>query len=602
MATLTGTKIANTYKQLLQVGSSNTGLTGTVQAVQDGGGNASPLELSQNAVNINGTFQLSGVTLTANASTLNAVADLTGATGMIAVSGGSVYGRTITGGAGVSISNADGTEGNPTIALNTTGVVSASYGPATNIEVNAVGQIVSAGAATSVSVSGVTANTFTGGTFAGTTGDFSSNVSVGGNLVIAGQFSPASLSVTGTINANKISTTDATFNNIVSAGFFVGDGSGLINVPSAEGGTVKAITAGTGIKLTVDAAVTTTIPVSGTVAVSANQNFGTVSVSTALAVTGSALFGIVSATTIDTDELLIAGVSAATVNEVAAVSALTQTNLDSITSINIVVANVSALTSVNLAAITSINAVLDSVSAATSVNSAAITSINVVVANVSALTSVNAAAITSINTVTDNLATSIGNSNTNIATVSALTSVNLAAITSINVVVANVSALTSVNAAAITSINAVIEGNVSADSGTFNTLTVVTSASVGGTFNVGGNVGIGTSSPSGILDLSAETGLAPLILFLQLMLPMQEIRLHFLQQVVQIQTKKWLTLSHYSHLTAVVRVTSKQDILLLVRLVQNVCASPARVMSVLVLRHHQLFSTLTITLRLGRVF
>ena len=428
MATLTGTKIANTYKQLLQVGSSNTGLTGTVQAVQDGGGNASPLELSQNAVNINGTFQLSGVTLTANASTLNAVADLTGATGMIAVSGGSVYGRTITGGAGVSISNADGTEGNPTIALNTTGVVSASYGPATNIEVNAVGQIVSAGAATSVSVSGVTANTFTGGTFAGTTGDFSSNVSVGGNLVLAGQFSPASLSVTGTINANKISTTDATFNNIVSAGFFVGDGSGLINVPSAEGGTVKAITAGTGIKLTVDAAVTTTIPVSGTVAVSANQNFGTVSVSTALAVTGSALFGIVSATNIDTDELLIAGVSAATVTEVAAVSALTQTNLDSITSINIVVANVSALTSVNAAAITSIN-----------------------------------------------------------------------------IVVANVSALTSVNAAAITSINAVIEGNVSADSGTFNTLTVITSASIGGTLNVGGNVGIGTAAPASALTVSDGT-------------------------------------------------------------------------------------------------
>ena len=449
MATLTGTKIANTYKQLLQVGSSNTGLTGTVQAVQDGGGNASPLELSQNAVNINGTFQLSGVTLTANASTLNAVADLTGATGMIAVSGGSVYGRTITGGAGVSISNADGTEGNPTIALNTTGVVSASYGPATNIEVNAVGQIVSAGAATSVSVSGVTANTFTGGTFAGTTGDFSSNVSVGGNLVLAGQFSPASLSVTGTINANKISTTDATFNNIVSAGFFVGDGSGLINVPSAEGGTVKAITAGTGIKLTVDAAVTTTIPVSGTVAVSANQNFGTVSVSTALAVTGSALFGIVSATNIDTDELLIAGVSAATVNEVAAVSALTQTNLDSITSINIVVANVSAVTSVNAAAITSINNV---------------------VANVSALTSVNAAAITSI-----------------------------------NIVVANVSALTSVNAAAITSINAVIEGNVSADSGTFNTLTVITSASIGGTLNVGGNVGIGTAAPASALTVSDGT-------------------------------------------------------------------------------------------------
>ncbi len=450
MATLTGTQIANTYKQLLQVGSGNNGLTASVQSVQDGQGNNSPLQLSQSAVNIDGTFQLNGVTLTANASALNDIADLTGATGIIAVSGGNVYGRTLTGGTGVSITNADGTEGNPTIALNPTGVVSASYGPATNIEINSVGQVVSAGAATSVSVSGVTANTFTGGTFAGTTGDFSSNVSVGGNLVIAGQFSPASLSVTGTINAAKISATDATFNNnvsvggnlvvtgqlspaalsvtgtvnatkisatnatfnsVVSAGFFVGDGSGLTNVPSLEGGTVKAITAGTGIKLTVDAAVTTTIPVSGTVAVSANQNFGSVSVSTALAVTGSALFGIVSATNIDTDELLIAGVSAATVTEVAAVSALTQINLDSITSINTVVANVSALTSVN--------------------------------------------------------------------------------------------------AAAITSINGIIEGNVSADSGTFNTLTVVTSASVGGTLNVGGNVGADAyfigSDPSYLYQSATDT-------------------------------------------------------------------------------------------------
>jgi hypothetical protein len=126
MATLTGTQIANTYKQLLQVGSGNNGLTASVQNVQDGQGNNSPLQLSQSAVNIDGTFQLNGVTLTANASALNNIADLTGATGIIAVSGGNVYGRTLTGGTGVSITNADGTEGNPTIALNPTGVVSAS--------------------------------------------------------------------------------------------------------------------------------------------------------------------------------------------------------------------------------------------------------------------------------------------------------------------------------------------------------------------------------------------------------------------------------------------------------------------------------------------
>ena len=384
MATLTGSKIANSYKQLLQVGSNNTGLTGTVQTVQDGSGTNSGLQLSNSSVNIDGTFQLNGVTLTANASTLNNVADLTGATGLVAVSGGSVYGRTLTAGSGITIGNADGTEGNPTIAV--------------------------------------------------------------------------SLEDT-TLNVAKVSASVATFNSIVSAAFFVGDGSGLINVPSAEGGTVKRIEAGTGIKITVDGGVSSSIPVSGTILVSANQNFGTVSVSTALEVTGN---------------LLISGVNAATINDVAAVSVLTQTNLDAITSINTVVANVSALTSVNAAAITSINTVVDNfdfatsaelaavsvltqtnldsitsintvvdaVSAVTSVNAAAITSINTVVANVSALTSVNTAAITSINTV--------------VAAVSALTSVNAAAITSINTVVEAVSALTSVNTAAITSINTVI--------------------------------------------------------------------------------------------------------------------------------------------------
>jgi hypothetical protein len=475
MATLTGTQIANTYKQLLQVGSSNTGLTGTVQSVQDGQGNNSPLQLSQSAVNINGTFQLSGVTLTANASTLNAVADLTGATGIVAVSGGNVYGRTITGGAGVSITNADGTEGNPTIALNPTGVTSASYGPATNIEVNSVGQIVSAGAATSVSVSGVTANTFTGGTFAGTTGDFSSNVSVGGNLVITGEFSPASLSVTGTINANKISATDATFNDVVSAAFFVGDGSGLVNVPSAEGGTVKTLEAGTGIALFINAGVTSTVNSSGTIAVSANQNFGTVSVSTALAVTGSALFDVVSATSYYGDGSNLTGittetsVSAFTTNQITIVSAATLAGTDLETRINTVSVN----TSVNAAAITSINTILGdgsnfatsaelaatSLALATSINTAntRITSVSdfAVALSATLATSIGTAN-TRITSVSDyavalsaTLATSIGNSNTNITT-------NANAITSINTVVANVSALTSVNAAAITSINVII--------------------------------------------------------------------------------------------------------------------------------------------------
>ena len=396
MATLTAKTIADTYKQLLQIGSGNAGLTSTVQTVQDGNGTSSPLQLSQSAVNINGTFQLNGVTLTANASTLNAVADLTGATGIVAVSGGTVYGRTLTEGTGIAIGNADGTEGNPTIALSTSGIT--------------------------VSLAGIKA-------------------------------------------------TSATFADTVSAAFFVGDGSGLTNVPSAEGGTVKTIEAGQGIKITVNGAVSSSIPVSGTIAVSADQTFGIVSVSTGLYVDGAASFAVqvsgtgatfsgnVSAANLAASgAVLIAGASAATQLEVAAVSALTSVNLAAITSINTVtdtinsnVSTVSVQTSVNTAAITSINSVVATVSALTSVNAAAITSINAVIDGFDYATSAELAAVSSA------LATSIGNSNTNIATVSALTSVNLAAITSINVVLNAVSAATSVNSAAITSINAVVD-------------------------------------------------------------------------------------------------------------------------------------------------
>jgi hypothetical protein len=302
MSTLTGTLIANTYKQLLQVGTGNVGLTSSLQTVQDGDAANSPLQLSNSAVNINGTFQLSGVTLTASASTLNAVADLTGATGIVAVSAGNVYGRTLTAGTGITIGNGSGTEGNPTIALSTTGI---------------------------------------------------------------------------TVSFAGIKATSATFAETVSAAFFVGDGSGLTNVPSAEGGTMKFITAGTGINFTVNGVTSTTIPVSGTVNINTNQSFG-----------------IVSATNIDADELLVAGVSVATVTEVAAVSATLAT---SIGNSNTNIAAVSVLTSVNAAAITSVSNFAVALSAT--------------------------------------MATSIGNSNTNIAAVSVLTSVNLAAITSINSII-----------------------------------------------------------------------------------------------------------------------------------------------------------------------
>ena len=397
MSTLTGNLIANTYKQLLQVGSGNDGLTSTEQYVQDGSGENSALKLSKSAVDVNGTFKLNGQAITANASAINAITDLTGITGIVAVSGGNALGRTLTAGAGIAITNANGTEGNPTFA---------------------------------VSLSGTT------------------------------------------IHVAKVSASAATITGIVSAAFFVGDGRNLINVPSAEGGTMKRVDAGTGIKMTVGGAVSSSIPVSGVVAVSANQNFGTVSVSTAFVATGSAVFGILSATNIDSDELLMAGVSAANVTEVAAVSALTKTNLNAITSINSIIgdggnyATSAELATVSAALATSIataNTRITSVSDfAVALSATMATSIGT--AN-TRITSVSDYAVA----LSATLATSIGTANTRITSVSdyavalsatMATSIGnrTAAITSINGVVGNGSGfvtpsqLATVSAALATSI------------------------------------------------------------------------------------------------------------------------------------------------------
>lgn len=425
MATLTGRTIANTYKNLLNIDNDNSGVDGTVRTVQDGEGTSTPLQLSNSILNVNGTFQLNGVAITADASAINNITDLTAITGIVATSGTNAYGRTLIGGTGVSITNADGTEGNPTIALDSTGVSAATYGPFSDITVNAVGQITSVAPQTSVSIAKI--NTALVST---TDINASSDVSIGGTTNITGQATFSSgITVSGTTSVQDmvVTTIQAT----------------RLDVSEASIGTLTVTGFGTSLTdLTVN---------------------NIVNISTAV------FSGTVSAASIDADELLMAGVSAATVTEVAAVSALTQTNLDSITSINTVTDTInSAITSINSAYV-SVSAALETriaaVSALTSVNTEAIASVSTAletrIAAVSVLTSVNTAAITSINSAYTSVSAAL---ETRIASVSALTSVNLAAITSINSAytsvsaaletrIASVSALTSVNLAAITSIN-----------------------------------------------------------------------------------------------------------------------------------------------------
>ena len=503
MPDLTGQEISNSYKRLMQVKTSaNEGITTTLRTIQSGDNADSPLQLNNSTLNVNGTFAIGGVNLTATVSSLNAIVDITGGAGYVVVSGTDVYKRSFSAGNGINITNNDGVAGNTGIALTST-----------------ISNIQSFGA------SAVSAT----------------------SLNVAGTMTVSSMSVTdfnaATVSATSLLANNATIVSTVSAAFFVGDGSGLVNVPSAEGGTVNAVVAGTGLNATVNGVTSTTVNTSGTLNLDADQSFGTVSVSTGLVVPqGAATFSVpisgtsavftgdVSAANVFAGtNVYVGGTAVATETNVAAVSALTKTNLDSITSINTVVANVSALTSVNKAdiivnvsAIASINAIIgDGGNYATSaelatVSAALATSIansNTNIAAVSVLTSVNkadiatnTAAITSINTVVDNLdfatsaelatvssalATSIGNSNTNIAAVSVLTSVNAAAITSINTVVdgldfATSAELATVSSALATSIanhlplaGGTITGTVSAQSVYVSALGANTSATLG---------------------------------------------------------------------------------------------------------------------------
>jgi len=234
MATLTGKTIANTYKDLLQVSNNNGGVDGTLRTVSDGEGTNSPLQLSNSAVNINGTFQLNGNTLTATASALNAITDLSGVTGFPAISGGTAVGRTLIAGTGVSVANGDGLASNPVISLDSTGVVSASYGPHILLEVNSRGQIVSAATPVSVSVSNFTATKLAStNNLVGVSATFTDKVSAatfygdGSNLTNL-PTAPVSVSAY-TVNVLTV-VSAATVNGIISATNFVGGGAGLANV------------------------------------------------------------------------------------------------------------------------------------------------------------------------------------------------------------------------------------------------------------------------------------------------------------------------------------------------------------------------------------
>ena len=96
MPDLTGQEISNSYKRLMQVKTSaNEGITTTLRTIQSGDNADSPLQLNNSTLNVNGTFAIGGVNLTATVSSLNATADISGGEGYVVVSGTNIYKRRI---------------------------------------------------------------------------------------------------------------------------------------------------------------------------------------------------------------------------------------------------------------------------------------------------------------------------------------------------------------------------------------------------------------------------------------------------------------------------------------------------------------------------
>ena len=309
MTTLTGTKIANTYGGLLKV--SSTGVSTTLQNVTDGYGNNSAIQLSNSTFNISGTFQLGGTAITADASAINAITDLTGFNGYVAMVSGVAYGRELTRSAPLSITNGAGQAGNTNISLQISGITSGTYGPLHKFNISQYGIVVSAETTADMTLTNLSvtdlwvAQTLTGnranfinevsatGGFKGAlTGDVTGNVvgNVTGNVVgnvtgdltgdvtgdvtgdltgnVTGNIGGTNGSFTNELSATNIKGVNGTYTNTVSAAFYYGDGRHLTNVPSSSGGTMSAITAANGLDITINGATTATAETSATMKVS----------------------------------------------------------------------------------------------------------------------------------------------------------------------------------------------------------------------------------------------------------------------------------------------------------------------------------------------
>jgi hypothetical protein len=493
MTDLTGKLIANTYKDLLTVNTSttNTGLDNNLRKVQDGAGNNSSLKLSQTDaaftgnVSVNGNLTVEGTFQpdTVNTNELQATR----------ISATSITTNFLTAGTlifqDVSVSSLR--TGNLYAANISAGTVSATNINATNITV-AGDSVATSSALASVNDALVSVEAVISSNIV-----FVLNAQASVLTILAGlsatdvnlQNNINSVSTTVSavnvqvgINATQINTLSTSITANASAIVVNSDAITSINSVLAGGAFASASTSATletriaGVSSTMATSINNSNTAITNLSATLESRIAGVSstMAASIASTSAALeshINTVSAT------LSIANVSiAANSSQIAAVSVLTQTNKDAVTSINAILGDGSAYASAGTSATLETRIAAVSATMATSINNS-----NSAIAALSAT-----------------MATSINNSNTNIAAVSALTKTNLDAIASVNAVaIAAASAGTSAtlqtkiaavsatmatsinnsntnittNTQAITSINGVLgDGSAYASAGTSATL------------------------------------------------------------------------------------------------------------------------------------
>jgi len=276
MANLTNAKIANTFRDLLQVNAatSNAGLDGTVRNIQDGGGTASPIAMSTAQLNVSGQFALGGTVLTATADQLNSLA----AGGFTALTHGN--GTVLLSMNGVSVSTATTSATvvvNPTLSLTEVDAATGSFSTA----VSATSLVAAKGSFTT-KVSGVAA-------------EFSGNVSAANlfastNIFIGGTAIPNAAALT-SVN-NVITALSATMATSIAART-----AAITSVNTVITNLSATFAASIGNRTTAITANTAAITSINTVVANVSSTLAT-SIATRLPLAGGKLTGIVSGTTL----------------------------------------------------------------------------------------------------------------------------------------------------------------------------------------------------------------------------------------------------------------------------------------------------------------